>query len=180
MKKLLSIGLAAMTLSGCGQSGPQKIELTPDGRFFDIPPVELLESIKDNVPSDDVTLVTDGDYPALEFTGPDEIETFIVANNDTDDTTSLISIGAFVPYKTSGDQVLNDYYFYELPKAVLEALDVDDPDGMAKSAYRERLEYTYMGSATENGVKCQVSSVPLDDQTSYTANISPETNGFWK
>lgn len=32
----------------------------------------------------------------------------------------------------------------------------------------------------ENGVKCQVSSVPLDDQTAYTINIAPETNGYWK
>ena len=65
MKKLLSVGLTALNLSGCGQSGPQKIELTPDGKFFDIPPVKLLESIKDNIPSDDVTLIT-----CLLYTSP--------------------------------------------------------------------------------------------------------------
>ena len=180
MKKLLSIGLTALILTGCGQAGPQKIELTPDGRFFDMPPVELLETVKNGLPDNNVTLKTDNYYPVLEFAGPDDTKTSIVASNDTDDTTSLISITAVVPYKTSGDQGLNDYYFYELPKAVMESLDIDDPDDVAKSAYRQRLEYAYMGTATSNGVQCQVSSVPLDDQTVYTTNIAPETNGFWK
>lgn len=181
MKKLLSIGLTALILSGCGQSEPQKIELTPDGRYFDSDPISMLKVIQGNLPSDANTkLETDGDNPVLTVTEPSGVETFIVAFNGSDDVTSGIMISAMEVKDKSSETT--EYYIYDLPKTVLEIIDVSDDgaDDLAKEAYRNYLEYYTSGNAVLDNVKVSVGSTYLDDTVTYVDVIAPETNGFWK
>lgn len=182
MKKLLSIGLAALILSGCGQAEPQKIELAPDGQYFDAAPVAMLEEIQRQFPSNtDITLDTDGDNPGLTIVEPSGAETYIIAFDGDDKRASGILISA--PVADTDKNELDEYYLYELPKIVLETMDLpeDGADDLAKSAYRNFVENYYTsGTATMDGITCFVSSVTVDGTLSYYNVIAPETNGFWK
>lgn len=108
MKKLLSIGLAALILSGCGQAEPQKIELAPDGQYFDAAPVAMLEEIQRQFPSNtDITLDTDGDNPGLTIVEPSGAETYIIAFDGADDLAKSAYRNFVENYYTSGTATMD-------------------------------------------------------------------------